>query len=260
MAAFNGARFIREQVASVLPQLGPNDELIVADDASQDETVAIVEAFRDVRVRVIRQPRNVGVVKTFENSLREASGEIIFLCDQDDVWREDKVARVLDAFESSPSTTLVLSNGELTDAEGRPLGETLRSGDRLPLGATANFIRNRYQGSTMVFRREILEAVLPFPEGIPLHDSWIGIVNALVGKAAYLPQSLIYYRRHESNATKRTHGPIARMIAQRWRLFRALVSRRKALVQTRKALRAGQAQNGAGSEQVGLGAGRARSN
>lgn len=237
MAAYNGARFIREQVASVLPQLGPGDELIVADDASRDETVAILNAFGDARVRVLRQPRNAGVIRTFESALRQARGEIIFLCDQDDIWRQDKVASILAAFESSAATTLVLSNGELMDAEGTSLGETLHAGSRPPLGATANLLRNRYQGSTMAFRREILDAVLPFPEGIPMHDFWIGLVNALVGRAAYLPQSLIYYRRHESNATSRKHGPVVRMIAQRWRLFRALAGRGRVLAQTRSALR-----------------------
>ena len=237
MATYNGARFLGEQVASVLPQLRANDELIVADDASQDETVAILESVRDERVRILRQPRNAGVLKTFESALRQAMGEIVFLCDQDDIWREDKVASVLGAFENSPETTLVLTNGELMDTRGRLLGQMLHSGAPLPLGATANFIRNRYQGSTMAFRREILDAALPFPEHIPMHDSWIGLVNALVGKAAYLPQSLVYYRRHENNATSRNHGPLRRMGAQRWELLKALLRRSHALIQVRRALR-----------------------
>ncbi len=237
MAAYNGARFIAAQVASVLRQLGSDDELIVADDASTDETVRVLEGFRDPRLRVLRHVRNSGVVKAFESALRQATGEIVFLCDQDDVWREDKVASVLLAFQSAPGTTLVLTNGELMDGEGNSLGKTLYTSPHLPLGAAANLIRNRYQGSAMAFRREILEAALPFPEGIPMHDSWIGLVNALVGRALYLPQSLILYRRHENNATSRQHGPIHRMIAQRWNLLTALASRRKALARARKALR-----------------------
>jgi len=241
MAAYNGARFIREQAGSVLRQLEPEDELIVADDASQDETVSILEGLGDPRVHVLRHAQNSGVTRAFESALRQANGEIIFLCDQDDVWREDKVRRVLAVFENSPCTTLVLTNGELMDAQGCSLGEMLHTGARLPLGAAANLIKNRYQGSTMAFRREILEAVLPFPEGIPMHDSWIGIVNALVGKAAYLPQSLILYRRHPGNATSRQHGPMRKMVAQRWSLLRALASRRKALAQARESLRTAQA-------------------
>jgi glycosyltransferase involved in cell wall biosynthesis len=237
MAAYNGARFIGEQIASVLAQLGSADELIVADDASTDKTVSILEGFRDPRLRVLRHAQNSGVIKAFERALRQATGEIIFLCDQDDIWRDSKVARVLAVFQNSPRTTLVLTNGELMDAHGHALGEFLHSGAHLPLGAVANLIRNRYQGSTMAFRREILDAALPFPAGIPMHDSWIGLVNALVGRAVYLPESLMLYRQHENNATSRRHGPIHRMLAQRWRLFKALVSRREALVRTRKALR-----------------------
>lgn len=237
MAAYNGARYIAAQVQSVLAQLAPEDELIVADDASQDDTVPILEGFRDPRVRILRHLQNQGVIKTFESALRQATGEIIFLCDQDDLWREAKVARVLAAFESSPGTTLVLTNAELMDGEGNSLGKTLHSGSRLPLGATANLIRNRYQGSTMAFRREILQAALPFPEDIPMHDSWIGIVNALVGRAVYLPQTLILYRRHGSNATSLRHGPIRRMAAQRWVLLNALLARCRVLMQVRISLR-----------------------
>jgi glycosyltransferase involved in cell wall biosynthesis len=225
IAACNGARFIREQVQSILPQLGAGDELIVVDDASRDETVAILEELRDWRLRVIRQEANAGVCRTFENALKEARGEIIFLCDQDDVWRNDKVARVLEAFERDPGATLVLSNGELMDGEGHALGETLQAGESLALGAVANLIRNRFQGSAMAFRREILAAALPFPACIPMHDSWIGIVNALVGRAVYLPQCLIWYRRHERNATSRRHGPVRLMLLQRWNLVKALASR-----------------------------------
>lgn len=236
MATYNGARFLGEQIASVLPQLDENDELIVADDASRDGTVAILESLRDARMRILRQPRNAGVVKTFELALQEARGEIVFLCDQDDVWREDKVESVLAAFERSPEITLVLTNGELMDAQGRLLGVMLHDGAQLPLGLTANFIKNRYQGSAMAFRREILDAALPFPNRIPMHDSWIGLVNALVGKAVYLPQSLVNYRRHEKNATSRDHGPFLRMLAQRWRLLAAVIRRRRELAQTRRTL------------------------
>jgi glycosyltransferase involved in cell wall biosynthesis len=237
MAAHNGARFIREQVESILGQLAADDELVVVDDASSDETVAILESFSDPRLRIVRRERNCGVLQSFERALQEAKGEIVFLCDQDDVWRGDKVAEMLKVFDRSAETTLVLSNGELIDGRGRLLGQALHAGDRLPLGVPANLIKNRYQGSTMAFRREILAAALPFPEGIPMHDSWIGLVNGLVGKASYLPQKLIYYRRHGENATSRQHGPVRHMAAQRWGLVKALIARAGALTRMRKALR-----------------------
>jgi glycosyltransferase involved in cell wall biosynthesis len=237
MAAHNGARFIREQVESILSQLTADDEIVVVDDASSDETVAILEDLRDPRMRIIVQSRNRGALKTFERALREARGEIIFLCDQDDVWRSDKVEEMLRAFQCSPSTTLVLSDRELIDGRGYSLDEPPHSRDHLPLGVAATFIKNHYQGSTMAFRREILEAALPFPDSIPMHDSWIGLVNAVVGKAAYTPQKLVYYRRHPGNATSREHGPLRLMAVQRWGLLKALISRTGALLRTRRALR-----------------------
>jgi glycosyltransferase involved in cell wall biosynthesis len=238
LAAHNGARFIREQVESILSQLSLGDELIVVDDASSDDTVAILEGFRDARIRIIRQVPNCGVLKTFERALREAAGEVIFLCDQDDVWRGDKVAKTLEAFERTPGATLVLSNGDLIDSRGRSLEEALHASDRLPLGVAANLVRNRYQGSTMAFRREILAAALPFPGGIPMHDSWIGIVNAVVGRAVYLPQKLVSYRRHGDNVTSRHHGTVYRMLAQRWGLLKALIGRTGALLRVRRVVRA----------------------
>jgi glycosyltransferase involved in cell wall biosynthesis len=85
MAAHNGAQFIREQVKSILSQLNSHDdEIVVVDDASKDETVAILKDMCDPRIKIIRQPCTCGVLKTFERALREAKGEIIFLCDQDD--------------------------------------------------------------------------------------------------------------------------------------------------------------------------------
>ena len=238
MAAHNGARFIREQVESILSQLRPGDELIVVDDASSDDTVAILASYRDPRIRIIPQAPNCGVLKTFERALREATGEIIFLCDQDDIWRGDKIDKTLQAFKRLPGATLVLSNGDLIDSRGRLLQEALHAGDRLPLGVASNLLKNRYQGSTMAFRREILQAALPFPGGIPMHDSWIGMVNAVVGRAVYLPQKLIFYRRHGDNATSRRHGPLHRMAAQRWGLLKALICRAGALLRVRRVVRA----------------------
>ena len=236
MAAHNGARFVRKQVESILSQLGEGAELVVVDDASRDGTVTILESLCDARIRIIRQVENRGVLRTFERALQEANGDIIFLCDQDDIWCGDKVAKILDVFERSPGTTLVVTNGDLIDGRDCLLEEVLHEGDRLSLGVVANLIRNHYQGSTMAFRRKILEAALPFPDSIPMHDSWIGIVNAIVGRAVYLPQKLVYYRRHGNNVTRREHGPLYRMAAQRWGLLVALISRTGTLVRIRKEL------------------------
>jgi glycosyltransferase involved in cell wall biosynthesis len=236
MAVYNGSQYIREQAASILPQLGGGDEIVAVDDASQDASVAILEGFHDPRIRIIRHAENRGVLRTFERALREASGEIIFLSDQDDIWHPDKIARIVKTFVDNRRMTLVLSNGELIDSSGRPLSRQLYGNDSFTPGVFSNLIKNRYQGSTMAFRRGILEAVLPFPEGIPMHDSWIGLVNAVIGRTAYLPESLLFYRRHVGNVTAPRHGPLLRMAGQRWRLASSLALRMGTMMRVKRRL------------------------
>lgn len=237
MAVYNGSQYIREQVASILPQLDGEDEIVVVDDASQDTSVAILDEFHDHRIRIIRQEQNCGVLGTFERAISEASGKVIFLSDQDDVWHADKIATMMRAFAADPRVTLVLSNGELIDSNGQSLSQQLYGNSRFLPGVLPNLVKNRYQGSTMAFRREIKEAVLPFPDGIPMHDSWIGMVNAVIGRAAYLPDRLVYYRRHGSNVTAGRHGTVKRMFAQRWTLTKNLINRIGTLVRVRRKLR-----------------------
>ncbi len=237
MATYNGADFVREQVDSILRQLGVSDEVVAVDDASSDETVAVLVSFQDPRIRVIRQTENRGVVRSFERAIREAAGEIIFLADQDDIWHADKIATMQRAFTSDPRVTLVLSNGELIDSSGRPLSQELYGNGKFPPGVFSNLIKNRYQGSTMAFRRDILDAVLPFPSGIPMHDSWIGLVNTVIGRAVYLPEKLLYYRRHEGNVTSARHGSVLRMAGQRCRLVWSLMLRLGTMIRVKRRLR-----------------------
>ena len=123
MAVRNGANFIEEQIASILPQLGDKDEFVIIDDASNDNTIAIIESFRDVRIRIVRNEHNRGVVQSFGRALEEAKGEIIFLTDHDDIWRADKVEKFLDVFNAHPDITVVMSDLVIIDAAGRIVSE-----------------------------------------------------------------------------------------------------------------------------------------
>jgi hypothetical protein len=144
---------------------------------------------------------------------------------------------MLRAFAADPLITLVISNGEMIDASGQSLSQPLHASEHFFPGLVANLIKNRYQGSTMAFRREILEAALPFPDGIPMHDSWIGLVNAVIGRTVYLPDRLVFYRQHECNLTSRNHGTFSRMIGQRWVLAKNLLYRIGTLARVRRKLR-----------------------
>lgn len=222
MAVYNGASFIREQIASILPQLGERDELVIVDDASKDNSIAIVESFHDRRIRIVRQERNRGVVQSFGRALEEARGEIIFLADQDDVWRADKVRKVLEMFASHPEVTLAMSDVVVIDAAGKIISGPKFGEKKFPQGLLRNLVRNRYQGSAMAFRRSILEYCLPFPAEIPMHDAWIGLVNQLAGETGFIDEPLLFYRRHGRNESPDMHAPVMKMIRWRWVLIKNL--------------------------------------
>lgn len=222
MAVYNGANFIQAQIASILPQVGDRDEIIIVDDGSRDNTIAVIEEFCDKRIRIVRQEQNRGVVQTFGRALEEARGEIIFLSDQDDIWRSDKVRKFLELLASQPGVTVAMSDAVIIDATGNAISGPKFGSKRFHRGVLPNLVRNRYQGSAMAFRRSILEYCLPFPPGIPMHDAWIGLVNQLVGKAGFVNEPLLYYRRHGSNDSPDMHAPVMKMIRWRWALIKNL--------------------------------------
>ncbi|MFY9906969.1 MAG: glycosyltransferase family 2 protein [Terriglobales bacterium] len=223
MAAYNGERFIRRQISSILPQLSAEDELVIVDDGSADGSVAIIEAFRDSRVKLLRNEHNFGVVRTFERALRGARGDLVFLSDQDDIWRPEKVAVCRAYFDSHPEVGLVLSDADVIDGAERVIAATWMIDGSFRDGILANLIRNRYLGCVMAFRSQLLTRCLPFPPGLPMHDMWIGMVNRLGGKAALIPQVLMSYRRHGGNATAGQHAPWEQMLSWRVALAKNLV-------------------------------------
>lgn len=222
MAVRNGANFIAEQIASILPQLREDDQVVIVDDASCDNTVGIIEQFRDARIRVVHQQQNCGVVRSFGRALQEVRGDIIFLSDHDDLWAPNKVKKFLEVFEAQPNVSLVISDVFIIDAQGRRTAGPRFGSRKFHVGILANLIRNRYQGSAMAFRRSILDYCLPFPGDIPIHDVWIGLVNQFVGEAAFIPEPLLLYRRHGKNDSPDRHAPIPQMVRWRWALLRNL--------------------------------------
>jgi glycosyltransferase involved in cell wall biosynthesis len=225
MAAYNGERYIAAQIKSILDQLSESDELVIVDDGSTDDTCAIIERFHDARIRLHRHECNLGVAHTFEDAIRAASGQILFLADQDDLWAANKVSTVLRAFQLFPDVDIVASDAALIDEGDAPIGSSYyaQRGKFRP-GVVANVLRCSYLGCTMAFRSGIRARILPFPNGVDVfHDLWIGASNALAGgKTLYIDRTLVLYRRHESNATGNKRLTLARQIRMRWELCRSL--------------------------------------
>jgi glycosyltransferase involved in cell wall biosynthesis len=209
MCTFNGSRFLREQLRSIASQTILPAELIVCDDASTDDTLSIIEDFRQsapFEVRIFQNRERLGPAKNFENAIRACGGEIIFLSDQDDIWRPHKVERIIAAFDSNPRAAYAFSDADMVDEQGRQLGQTLWSAvglrDKLTQFRDAGQVRillkhNIVTGATMALRRSFRDLVLPIPSGW-MHDYWIVLMGSSLFSGVPVPESLVEYRRHAS--------------------------------------------------------------
>jgi len=204
LAAYNGERYIAAQLNSILTQLAATDEVIVVDDASRDGTKEQVLSLGDNRIQLIEHRTNRGVARTFEDAIRAASGRILFLSDQDDLWSPKKVAVMLKAFRSQPEVTLIATDVSLIDSQGSLLAESyFTPRGKFRSGLWANVVRNRFGGCTLAFRCEVIGDILPLPRKYDvLHDVWIGVRNSLSGhQTLYIPEALVLNRRHGTTAT-----------------------------------------------------------
>lgn len=207
IASYQGERYISLQLRSILDQLSADDEVILVDDGSKDSTCDKIFALQDPRLRVIRNARNQGVLRSFETALSCCTGEIVFLSDQDDLWLPKKVGTVLEIFLHDPEVALVVSDAILIDENGNKIGDSFYSQrGRFRAGLWSNLLVGKFHGCTMAFRSNLLRSALPFPPAEEVHhDTWIGCINALIGgKTKYISEPLVAYRRHSTNVTGRT--------------------------------------------------------
>ena len=198
IASFNGEKYLKEQILSVLPQLGEEDEIIVSDDGSTDETMVILESFHDPRIKIFVNEGKHGFIWNFENALEEAKGDVIFLCDQDDIWKPNKVKVVIQALQDHD---MVLHDAEIVDKDGDKTGKLYSEGLHKCKGFWSNIWKTRWLGCCMAFRRCVLEYALPFPHHIVGHDGWISAVGLAKFDYYYIPDVLMCYRRHGDNAS-----------------------------------------------------------
>lgn len=235
----NGARFLGAQWDSLLAQTRLPDEIVVRDDASTDATSAMLEDLaraataRGVPVKLTRNPRNLGYVANFEAALRDASGDVLFLCDQDDLWRADKLATLAGEFERRPELLLLCSDARRVDTEGaglrRSLFEVLKvsRAERQRMHAGRGFEvllrRSLATGATVALRRTLLADTLPVPAGW-VHDEWLAIIAAALAGFDCVEQPLIDYRQHAGNQI----GMPDRDLAAKWR---DLVKPRAAMIE-----------------------------
>lgn len=215
LCAYNGGKYIGEQLASIAAQSRPPDELIVCDDGSTDDTLRVVRDFAegsDFPVRLRVNEENLGSTKNFERAISLCGGDVIALADQDDVWRADKLEKTERAFAADARVGLVFSDGELVDENLRPLGQTLwqsikftEAERRIILADRALdffLLRSVVTGATMAFRAQFKSFVLPIPvsfnqkDFVFIHDGWIALLLSAVARVAPVAEPLFEYRQH----------------------------------------------------------------
>jgi glycosyltransferase involved in cell wall biosynthesis len=227
MATYNGGRFIKEQIDSILCQLDNNDELIISDDESTDETINIINSYNDKRIKLLfhkKLEQNIDdkysffrlVTDNFENALRYARGDIIFLSDQDDIWLEN---RKYEMCKHLVQYDIVMCNFLTIDINNNIVCK--KAYDKNPISKyfLLNVIYSRFLGSALAFNKKILEYVLPFPKGLFSHDYWIGCIGSVLGHFCFIEQPLHAYRRHDTNISFHKKSSNSIMFRIKYRLI-----------------------------------------
>jgi glycosyltransferase involved in cell wall biosynthesis len=195
MATYNGEKFIKEQIDSIIAQLGDKDEIIISDDGSSDSTIEIAESYQDSRIKIFQNSFK-NLILNFEFALKQAKGDYIFLSDQDDIWLPNKVEvckKYLISFD------IVVSNCKVVNQDLQVINKSFFELNNTKKGLFSNLIKNSYLGCCLAFRKELLSKALPFPRSIPMHDIWLGFVSELFYKINFIEEPLMLYRRHGAN-------------------------------------------------------------
>lgn len=233
MATFNGERYLREQLDSILAQLSADDEVVVVDDASTDSTVRVLEEVDDSRVHVHRRGTNGGYVTAFHEAIGHSRGRYVLFSDQDDVWTPRRVERMVDALRSS---NVVASNMVILGTDERPSWWMPRRQARQWRRNIARILAgvSGYYGCGMGFRREFTRVVVPFPSFLrESHDLWLALAGNLAHSIALVEEPTLRRRVHGDNVTPTRPRSLRKVLAARVMLIRAVIVLSRRLRQMR---------------------------
>ena len=210
MTTFNGERYLREQLQSISKQTRLPDEVVVCDDGSSDGTMELLREFAAAStfaVRIVENAERLGVTRNLEKSIGLCDGELIALCDQDDIWHTDKLAKLEQVFIAKPKVGLVFTEAQLIDEASQPVGNGLwravgfdRKKQRMiDEGHSIELLLAHcvVTGSTVAFRSKYRDTILPLnAEGFLFHDGWWTLIIAALAEIAFIEEPLMKYRQH----------------------------------------------------------------
>lgn len=229
LTTFNSGAYLSTQLRSLAEQTRLPDELVVCDDGSTDGTIGALAEFAATAkfpVRIFRNEKNLGYAQNFAKAVSLCEGDWIFLCDHDDDWLPQKLARFEASIQARPELAGLFSDSELVDGELRSLGTSLFVTNRFH-GYEQDYIRrgeawraflrhNVVAGHALAFRADLRRFLLPIPPGW-VHDAWIATVLSRLGPMEFLTDRLVRYRQHPKQYIGVVSGgPIAKLRA-RWR-------------------------------------------
>ena len=192
IATYNGEKYIKEQLTSILSQINIDDEVIISDDGSTDKTIEIINDINDSRIKLIKGGfRNFTF--NFENAIRQAQGEY------------STTLKTLQLYD------LVCSDAIITDQDLNHIHLSFFKYYNSGKGKLKNIMKCTYCGACMAFNKKILNAIQPFPNtSIFGYDLWIGLIAEIVGKVCFLETPLILYRRHNNTVTSISNNFLTR--------------------------------------------------
>lgn len=209
LCTYNGEKFLSQQLDSILNQTSPIDEIVVCDDCSTDSTISILRSYSEKnpgKFNIISNDHNLRSVKNFEKTISLCNNDIIFLCDQDDIWSPNKVEKILEIFEKKNNISAICTNGNIIDENSLNI-DTIPVWDFPKLVEENGYIFDKYNilnlvdnfctGATMAFRKKLIDQIIPIPLIDEMHhDRWIALVAVLHDELYFLDEKLISYRRH----------------------------------------------------------------
>lgn len=213
LCTYNGEKFIEEQLNSILAQSHLPNEIIIIDDCSTDNTLKLINKFENKLIKIISHKNNIGVTRSFEEGINTSSGDLIFLCDQDDIWYPEKINTFINTFnETNP--TVLFSDAELIDAEGSLINNRFLEKLNFNYKEKLNILkgksdlvfckRNIVSGSMMAFAKSLKSDILPLIHDIPnlLHDRFIASIASATNPESivYIDECLSKYRVHNNQA------------------------------------------------------------